>query len=134
MNNFEKEGKQNNIIELRRKIAQYYNKQCEGARVRARVQYYEEGETNVKYFLGMEKHNAVKKSITSLKIGRKSEHTMTKIMNYVHKFYSKLYSSINKNKSEMRDYVQHIKGPKLTKEEADVCEGKIKKNKKLLRH
>ena len=54
----------------------YYKKLCEGARVRARVTHFEEGEgeTNSKYYLGLEKRNGVKQSISSLRIGGKIEY------------------------------------------------------------
>ena len=125
INSTDKGNNEKDIVELRRKIEQFYSKQCTGAQIRSRVQYYEEGETNMKYFKEIEKQNAVKKTITSLKIGRNSEHNMSKILQHVYKFYSKLYSSLNTNKCEVREYVQNIDGPKLKREEADACEGKI---------
>ena len=38
-----------------------------GAIIRSRVKWFEEGETNSKYFMGLEKHNSAKSSITELK-------------------------------------------------------------------
>ena len=55
--------------------------------VRSRVQCYDEGEKNLKYFVEMIKQNAAKKSITSLKIGRIKESFSSKILQYVSKFY-----------------------------------------------
>ena len=62
------------LLNVQQELNTYYKKLCEGARVRARVTHFEEGETNSKYYLGLEKRNGVKQSISSLRIGGKIEY------------------------------------------------------------
>ena len=54
------------IIKLKNYINDYIAIQTKGHIIRSRVQYYEEGETNSKYFLGLEKRKGDSKSITFL--------------------------------------------------------------------
>ena len=107
-----------------KRLNTYYKKLCEGARVRARVTHFEEGETNSKYYLGLERRNGVKQSISSLRIGGKIEYDKHRLLKFVKKYYSKLYS-VECNDDFIDSYLANIDTPQLSGIEADFCEGPI---------
>ena len=60
-------------VETKAKLECMYKQITKGAIVRSRVKWYEDVETNSKYFMGLEKQKCVKNSIVELKskTGRK---------------------------------------------------------------
>ena len=65
--NVDQTKNQKHYIECKDKLEKYYTRKTKGAIIRSRVKWYEEGEKNTKYFMGLEKSNSVKKSISVLK-------------------------------------------------------------------
>ena len=122
------------MLNVQQELNTYYKKSCEGARVRARVTHFEEGETNTKYFLGLEKRNGVKQSISSLRIGGKIEYDKHKLLKFVKKYYSKLYKSVECNEDVIDSYLANIYTPQLSGIEAYFCEGPITILMRPLRH
>ena len=51
---------------LQQKIKEYYEKQTEAAKIRARVKAFEEGEKSTRYFFNQEKHNISNKTWTQI--------------------------------------------------------------------
>ena len=79
-----------------------YNEQLERIRkplidgliVRSRTKWHEDGEKSSKFFLGLEKNNAMRKTVTSLKIGDK---TFTRTSSILTKFSENLSKKYNKD-------------------------------------
>ena len=113
------------LLNVQQELNTYYKKLCDGARVRARVTQFEEGETNSKYFLGLEKRNGVKQSISSLRIGGKIKYDKCTLLKFVKKYYSNLYKSVECNDSFIDEYLTNIDTPRLSDIEANFCEGPI---------
>ena len=105
-----------------------YDHITEGACIRSRADWYEFGEKNTKYFLGLEKHNAKKSLITQLFDTSNNLLTVpSEIQNHILKFYSDLYSTRIRDWDEStgdyffnRDYF-----PTLNAREQSLCEGPI---------
>ena len=78
-------------------------KQKEGAKIRSRAKWLEEGEKSTKYFLNLEKKRVTTNTIKSL---QKNDGTFTqsdiKILNEQHNFYSKLYEEKKTNEDMSR--------------------------------
>ena len=119
------EEKEGELLSVQQELNIYYKHLCKGAIVRARVTHFEEGETNSKYFLGLEKRNSAKQSISSLRIGDKIEYDMQKLLKFVKKYYSTLYKSNECSEELIDSYLANVDIPQLCSIEADMCEGLI---------
>ena len=81
---------------LQKEYEDLFSNKCKGARVRSRIQHWEEGEKSTKYFFGLEKRNSKEKSWS--KIFDKNGHTLIgtrDIQNRQVEFYKDLYKSQN---------------------------------------
>ena len=80
--------------ELECKIKQYYDDKCTAARVRSRIQSWEEGEKSSKFFFDLERKNAREKEWVKIKCpdGSTSENIDIILKEQVN-FYSKLFTS-----------------------------------------
>ena len=80
--------------------------EVQGAIIRSRAQWVEEGERSTKYFLGLEKSNQKRKSLTKLITESKTILTsQNDISNHVVSFYQKLFTSSNPRHKNVSDYV-----------------------------
>ena len=109
----------------------YYKYQCEmisnnktkGAQVRSRIKWIEEGEKNTSFFLGMEKSNAKRKTISALK--DKAGQTVTnqnEILNLLLGHFTNIFSK-NQESENVDYFCEDIVLPTLTEKEQDSCEG-----------
>ena len=101
--------------------------ETQNAILRSRVRWAEAGEKNTKYFLNLEKRNAVDKHICQLQL---TDGTLTSdpacILNEQKKFYQNLYSgdlSTSEDFSQSTNFGENIKT--LSDEEKQICEGLI---------
>jgi len=82
------------IQRLNFQLEEYIEKECKGAEIRSKSQYYEHGEKNSKFFYSLEKRNAEKKHITVLENGEGEIITdMNEILEEEVKYYECLYKS-----------------------------------------
>ena len=98
----------------------------EGALVRSRGRWIEEGERPTKYFCGLEKRQYTKKYISSLEIDGIQQHDQVAIMNYLKCFFEDVYQS--RERSRNLGDIKHLLGrnfPILTAEENSALEGLI---------
>ena len=106
------------------RLEKTFSQITKGAIIRSRVKWYEEGETNSKYFMGLEKCNNVKNSIVELK--SKNGKNLTNINDILNKsadYYTRLYKSKDINVDRINNYVNNTKVTQLNQEDIISCEG-----------
>ena len=113
--------------ELSSKYDQYYKNIAEGAQIRSRVKWVEEGEKNTKYFLNLEQKHQTNNRISSIKLSDgKHVYKSEDILNEGAKFYRKLYSKASISVDDIDSYLENINPDYVLSEiEASVCEGLI---------
>ena len=114
----------NDYVEAKSKLEKMYKHITKGAIIRSRVKWYEEGETNSKYFMGLEKQKGEKSSI--LEIKTKQGRTLTKtddILNETVDYFHELYKSKNVTSEVINSYVNKTNVNCLSEDDAKVCEG-----------
>ena len=95
-NLFDAEGKLNEII----------NQETQGAITRAKIDWTEQGERSTKYFFGLEKSLAKKKSINKLiDCQGNTLNNQRNISNHVVEFYQHLYTNSPDNEDGMDSYI-----------------------------
>ena len=96
-----------------------------GQIIRSKVKWHEEGERNSKYFLGLEKNNAVKKSIRKLKLNNGITTTnQDDILKEQVTFFKKLYTSKQDgNYKDTTGLFDHV--TKIDDDDKLRCEGLI---------
>ena len=123
MNNDDQLKFKKEYAEAKGKVEKMYKDLTQGAIIRSRVKWYEEGESNTRYFCGLEKHRAAKNSMTVLKShnGKKVTKTNDILKECVH-YYSNLYQSKNVEDEIIDRYVNEtVHG--LSNDDKKVCEG-----------
>ena len=101
--------------------------QKEGAKIRSRARWVEEGEKPTKYFYNLEKKNSSNNTIKELKTQNGDYVTSNKeILAEQYKFYDKLYESDNISEDNIKTYLSKIDNiNKLNEQEAKLLEGEI---------
>ena len=105
----------------------FYEEKAKGARLRAKVRWYENGERSTKYFFNLEKRNAVKKCIKKLNVDGRCITKQNEILKHQKEFYQNLYSSQDNDCSEndILSFLSNSSFSKLNDELRNSCEGKI---------
>lgn len=94
------------FFDFESKLDDFIKQDINGAITRARIKWTEEGERSTKYFFGIEKSNAKKKSINKLIDSNNADLTShTDISNHVVNFYQNLYNSTQSNAQAASDYI-----------------------------
>ena len=87
------ESDKTELIDLQHRLDEIYKRKAEGAFIRSRKKWLEEGEQNSAYFFRLEKHQSNINSILQLNINGTISNDKNTIAKYCADFYSKLYSS-----------------------------------------
>ena len=88
------EENETNLLAIKEKLEKINAIKTEGHRVRSKAQFIDHNERSSKYFLNLEKRNAIIKNITRLKKDNHPDVTDTSgILNELASFYEKLYTS-----------------------------------------
>jgi len=112
------------ITEIENEITTIYNFQINGAKIRSRIQFLDEGESNSNVFLNLEKSRQTRKTLTCLKTNGKRITDMNSILSEQVHFYKSQYSSQTNDNSE--SYINEtVIERKLTNEEAIKCDDPI---------
>jgi len=99
--------------------------QTDGAIVRSRVRWFEEGETSSAYFFNLEKRNYVRKHIKSLKNPDGSIiHDPPKILEMQRTFYKNLYSE-RKTNTNNTYFIENGNIPKLDDNLKNICDSPV---------
>ena len=110
---------------LNQQIKAYYEKQLEAARIRSRIQTYEEGEKSTKFFLNVEKKNVSDKTWSRIKCqnGTYSSNINT-IINEQKTYYKALFTSEGSNETEAVKLLEHV-DKTLNLEQKHFCDAEI---------
>ena len=104
--------------------------QREGAKIRSRARWVEEGERPTKYFFNLEKKNISNSTIKELKTKEGVCVSSNKeILDEQYKFYDQLYEADNIAEENIQSYLSKINDLNILKEhEAKLLEGEITEN------
>ena len=113
---------------LKAQIKELDAKEIEGAAIRSKIQWREQGETNSRFFCSLEKKNGNDKTFDKIKT--ENGHLVTDIDDILSeqvKFYTKLYTKENIDPYAQNILLSNIT-MKLDTENQDKCEGNITQN------
>ena len=134
INKLEKQGDnekvENQLDLLKEELENILQIKADGAAIRARAEWVEDGEKNTAYFLNLEKHKCENKTISQLQTANgKILEDPKDILQEQYDFYSNLYK-IKKENAEVKTKAENIflknEIPQLTETEKDKCEGLLK--------
>lgn len=111
---------------LQTKLGEMYLKKAEGAYIRSRAKWIEEGERSTSYFCHLEKRRQERNSIKALIIHGHVNTDPTLIAKEIDSFYSQLYSS-GYSIDDAESFFNHIKDliPRIDGEFAKLCDADI---------
>ena len=105
-----------------------YEQIAKGAIIRSKATWYEKGEKSNKYFLNLESHKKAKSSVRKVfdnegVLIAEPKKTLQEIQN----FYSNLCKRDPPRRSEdmINSFLNNSEIPKLTNDEARICDGKL---------
>ena len=112
--------------ETKHKLKLIENERVKGQIVRSRIKWHEQGEQSSKFFLGLEKSNAIKKIMRKLTLKDGTTTTNPDIIsNTQRQFYETLYSSSNVDNILIENYSPFDMVKQLDITDRDSCEGLI---------
>ena len=85
---------------IKDKIEEIYEKQTEGARIRTKCLWYEEGEKSSKFFLNLKKRRGIQGQMRKLIVNNQDIAHQNKIQNELLFFYKNLFRNTSANTSE----------------------------------
>ena len=121
----------NKLENLKIEYEKEYEYITRGAIVRSRVNWYEKGEKNNKYFLNLENNNKTKSTIRRLELKNGVITTNPKLItDELYSFYSGLYSDENDAEvnSQPCPFLETGHIPKLSPVMQELCEGELSTN------
>ena len=115
-----------NYHDIKDKTKEIYEKKTEGARIRSKCLWYEEGEKLSKFFLNLEKRRGIQGQIRKLIVNNQEIKDQNKIQNKLLFFYETLFRNTSANTSEdCESFLNDAFVPKLNYEDARICEGDL---------
>ena len=117
------------FYKVKLKLEQISMHKTEGAMIRSKARWCEQGERSTRYFFNLEKRNRSNNYITKLKAENRTLVTPTEILNEEHRYYQNLYTSTctNPNDTCFDEFFESSTLPKLTSQLADTCDGFLTK-------
>ena len=116
------------IQSVKKQLEKIDNDKLNGAIVRSRIKWVEQGEKSSKSFFSMEKNNFVKKHIRKLQTKTGEIITNPKeITQHQRKYYSELLGpkNIKINNENLKYFLNQKNIPKLSRQQKLSCEGKV---------
>ena len=115
-----------NYHDIKDKTKEIYEKKTEGARIRSKCLWYEEGEKLSKFFLNLEKRRGIQGQIRKPIVNNQEITHQNKIQNELLFFYETLFRNTSANTSEdCQSFLNEVFVPKLNYEDARICEGDL---------
>ena len=107
---------------IKNKIEEIYEKKAEGAKIRSRCLWYEEGEKSSKFFLNLEKRRGFQGQIRKHIVNNQEITHQNKIQNELLFFYETLFKNTLSNTFEdYESFLNEVSVPKLNYEDAIIC-------------
>lgn len=119
------ESTQKRIETLKTELEEIYLQEAEGAIIRSRIQWYEQGEKSTSYFFNLEKQRALNKNVKKLMINNSEITNQKHILNKLAEFYEKLYKQSDTDLDCEHEFLTQNSIPKLNDIEQQSCEGPI---------
>ena len=111
---------------IKDKIEEIYEKKAEGASIRSKCLWYEEGEKSSKKNLNLEKRRGIQGQVKKLIANNQEITDQNKIQNELLFFYETLFGNTSANTSENCEYfLSEVFVPKLNYEHARIWEGDL---------
>ena len=103
------------------------NTKIEGQILRSKCTWYEDGEKSSKYFLNLEKFNAIQSSIRSIMDENDNEITNgDDILTRIKHFYSTLFENkVNNSRETNMEFLAGLDLPTLSENEINICENEF---------
>lgn len=115
----------NEIIELETQLSQLLDQQLEGAKIRSRKKWLEEGETPSRYFLRLENERHAKAFVSSIYDSSGTEvFSLPEIINAHTAFYTELFSCGNVNLDSQQNLFSYVTA-RLSDSDRTACEGPL---------
>jgi exonuclease III len=117
----------NEITKLELEIESFYDYKAKGAQIRAKTKWIEKGETNTRYFLGLEKSTQARKTIVKLRNSNgEITSNQSEILNLQANYFQNLYSSTNIPIKTTNTYIQstHMEHV-LSETDSQSCDGPL---------
>ena len=133
-NDPKKEEVLSRLINAKRELEEIIEYRTKGSSVRSKAKWYNDGETNIKYFLLLEKRHYKRKNIYTFKVKRNDNSVVTsdpEILNECVKFYGELYSSKLGNISQSKldeltdEFFPADNEIRISREQSESCEGPL---------
>ena len=96
------------MSDKKKQLEDYRAEKIEGIIVRSRSLWYEKGERNSKYFLGLEKRNYMSRLIPFLKVDTSIIYSQTEIMQSFVRHYREVFSQRNEIDRNTEAYLGEI--------------------------
>ena len=111
------------IADLEGQLSALISKEAEGAKIRSRAQWFEEGEKPTRYFFRLERTRAISNSFSSLFDENGIEKTSQQdLENILTRFYQTLFTSDSLDMQIQTDIIDALEFS-LTDHERELCEG-----------
>ena len=113
-------------LNIKDKIEETYEKKTEGARIRSKCFWHEEGEKSSKFSLNLEKSRGIQGQIRKLIVNSQELKDQNKIQNELLFSYGTLFRNTSANTSQhYKSFLNEVFVPKLNYEVARICEGDL---------
>ena len=118
-----------NYYEIKMKLEQISLHKTEGAMIRSKARWCEQGKRSTRYFFNLEKRNHSNKYITKLRVENRTLTSRDEILNEEHRYYKRLHTSSRTNPNDPRFEVFFDSPtlPKPSPPQADSCDGLLTK-------
>ena len=118
-----------NLRQAQSELDKFHLEKTKALIIQSRIQYYEEGERNSKFFLNLVKTRQDKSLIRSLEINNEIESKPEKIIEEIKRYYEKLYTSGNTDDPSrwLADLEQTNSVPKIRDEDKELLSKPITK-------
>ena len=120
-----------NYYKVKMNLEQISLHKTEGAMIRSKARWCEQGERSTRYFFNLEKRNHSNKYITKLRVENRTLTSPDEILNEEHRYYERLYTSSRTNPNDPRFDVffdsSTLPVLKLSPNQADGCDGLLTK-------
>ena len=113
-------------INCKNQLEEIYDDIAEGAEIKSKYQWYEEGEKSTKFFLNLNKRKATQGTVKKLEMDNKEIDNHVEINKELEKIFEDLFKSkLRKTKHVYNEFLGDISLPALSQEEKQFVTKKL---------